>query len=101
MPLLPEPSEACGAVGRILGYDPDPANRSSLTVNPDEASVVASAFDIYLDTGSLKETADRLNSLGFRTKVYESSRGRQHSGNEFRIATVQQILKNRAYAGQK
>src|SRR3990172_2907 len=87
--------------GRILGYDPDQKNRSSLLLNPDEATIVTCAFDAYLACGSLKETALTLNRRGFRTKIYTSRRGKHHQGKEFSVAAVQQILRNRAYVGQR
>jgi len=79
--------------GRILGYDPDPQNRSTLIPNTDEATIVNCAFDTYLDCGSVKETVETLNRRGFRTKVYTSRRNKQHSGKKFSVAAVQQILR--------
>ena len=87
--------------GRILGYDPDPKNRSSLIPNPDEATIVDCAFDTYLARGSIAETVKALNGSGYRTKAYFSRRGKHHPGKPFTITSVQYLLKNPAYIGRK
>ena len=87
--------------GRILGYDPDPANRSTLQVNTQEAAAVLATFELYLRTGSLKETAQALNQRGYRTKSYTSRRGKVHPGRPFSLAAVQHLLRNRAYVAEK
>ena len=87
--------------GRILGYDPDHVNRSTLQVNTQEAAAVHAAFELYLQIGSLKETAAALNHRGYRTKSYTSRRGKHHPGKPFTITSVQYLLKNPAYAGKK
>jgi site-specific DNA recombinase len=87
--------------GRILGYDSDPNRKGSLVPNPDEAAVVTVAFDTYLTTGSLTETADELNRRGYRTKAYNSRRELYHPGHEFSKTTLQYLLQNPAYIGKK
>jgi site-specific DNA recombinase len=87
--------------GRLLGYDTDPNKKSTLIPNHAEALVVNLAFDKYLECGSLKETADTLNSLGYRTKSYTSRRDVYHPGGKFYVSMVQYLLRNPAYAGKK
>ncbi len=87
--------------GRLLGYDPDPNNRSTIVPNEHEALAVNAAFDLYLETGSLRHTADALNRSGYREKSYTSRRGKEHLGGEFLIQHLQRLLKNRSYLAQK
>ena len=87
--------------GRVLGYDPDPTNKSSLVINQEEAAVVNAAFQLYLQTGSLKDTASALNERGHRTKSYTSRRGLVHPGKPFSLTAVQGLLKNRAFIAMK
>ncbi len=87
--------------GRLLGYDLDPDHRGRIVPNPQEAAIVNLAFDTYLACGSIKETAEALNRRGYRTKGYTSRRGKHHPGVQFRISTLQYLLKNPAYIGKK
>ncbi len=87
--------------GQLLGYDLNKEQKGRLIPNHAEAAVVNFAFDTYLKTGSLAETAKTMNARGYRTKEYESRRGKLHAGTRFRLTTVQYLLKNPAYIGQK
>src|SRR5688500_12511449 len=79
--------------GRLLGYNPDPNNRSTLRINEEEAAVVQAAFHCYLQTGSVKETAAARTQRGYRTKAYTSRRDKVHEGKPFTLTSVQQLLK--------
>lgn len=87
--------------GLLLGYDPDANRKGSLMPNPEEVTLVNFAFDAYLASGSIAETAQAMNRRGYRTKAYASRRGRHHAGAEFGAASVQYLLKNPAYIGKK
>lgn len=87
--------------GRLLGYDLDPDRKGYLVPNDNEAFVVRFAFAAYLDSGPLKQTAERLNAAGHRTKQYLSRRGREHPDNPFQLTTLQHLLRNHAYIGKK
>ena len=87
--------------GQLLGYDLNPERPGYLIPNAVEALLVNLASDTYLELGSIKETADALNSWGYRTKTYESRRGKQHHGVKFAISSTQYLLKNPAYLGKK
>ena len=87
--------------GRLLGYDLDPERKGYLVPNAVEAASVRFAFESYLRTGSISETAAAMNLRGFRTKAYTSRRDIDHPGREFSRTTVQHLLKNPAYIGQK
>ena len=87
--------------GRLLGYDLDADHKGNLIPNEAESVLVNFAFDTYLECGSIAETAIALNGAGFRSKSYVSRRQLEHPGGEFGTTTVQHMLKNRAYLGQK
>ena len=83
----------------VLGYDVDPKN-IKLIINPDEAAVVREAFILYTQYGSAKETAHRLNGMGYRTKAWTSRKNVRHGGKRFTIDTVYRLLNNPIYIGK-
>ena len=87
--------------GQLLGYDLDSDRKGYLTPNIEEAATVNFAHDSYLECGSMAETERTLNRNGFRSKSFTARTGNYHAGRKFRISTVQTILKNVAYIGQK
>jgi site-specific DNA recombinase len=87
--------------GQLLSYDLDPEHRGHLIPNPQEVVLVNYAIDSYLELGSIKETAEALNRRGYRTKAFDSRRGKHHPGVEFGTSSVQYLLKNPAYVGKK
>ena len=87
--------------GQLLGYDLDLERPGYLIPNLVEALLVNLASDTYLELGSVKGTVDTVNRLGYRTKSYQSRRGRHHSGIEFSVSSMQYLLKNVAYIGKK
>jgi site-specific DNA recombinase len=87
--------------GQLLGYDLDLDRPGYLIPNGEEAMLVNLAFDLYLELGSIKVTAQTLNRRGYRTKSYNSRRGNYHPGTEFTVSSMQYLLKNPAYIGKK
>ena len=83
----------------VLGYDVDPKN-IKLVINPDEAATVREAFILYSQYGSAKETAHRLNGMGYRTKAWTSRKNVRHGGKRFTIDTVYRLLNNPIYIGE-
>lgn len=83
----------------VLGYDVDPKN-IKLIINPDEAAVVREAFILYTQYGSAKETAYRLNGMGYRTKAWTSRKNVRHGGEKFAVDTVYRLLNNPIYIGE-
>ena len=83
----------------VLGYDVDPKN-IKLIINPDEAAVVREAFILYTQYGSAKETAHRLNGMGYRTKAWTSRKNVHHGGEKFAVDTVYRLLNNPIYIGE-
>jgi len=85
----------------VLGYDRIRDNRGSrIKVNRDEAERVRAIYRMYLEEGSLLPTLHALKALGWRTKRYETSKGRWRGGAEFDKSSLQKLLTNVVYLGK-
>ena len=80
-----------------LGYDRDPKNKGVLVPNEAEKATVQAIFRIFLETGSLRQTCVKLNSMGLRSKSYRNRAGDGKGGNHFTHSGLYQLLTNRAY----
>ncbi len=87
--------------GVILGYDLPAEKKGTLIPNEREAAIVRFAFETYLATGSILETAKTLNEKGFRSKESLSRRGRYHPPGLFGYTRTRWLLTNLAYVGVK
>lgn len=87
--------------GQLLGFDLDQERKGYLVPNDQESTLVNLAFDTYLELGSIKETAESLNSRGCRSKSFTSRRGKVHQGSPFSISSMQYLLRNPAYVSKK
>jgi site-specific DNA recombinase len=85
----------------ILGYDKDPENPGKLVVNEDEAPGARGVFSMYLETGSLQATADRLNDTSIRPKVGKGRKNRHAADGKWTMDSVRNLLANYAYVGQR
>jgi len=81
-----------------LGYDYD--KELGLIINPEEAKIVILIFDKYIELASYRKVAEHINSLGYRTKSFNSRRGKQQGGNKFIDTSIATILKNPVYIGK-
>ena len=54
---------------------------------PEEKSMIQKLYAVFAETRSIKKTADRMNALGFRTKI----------GSKFNSSTTRLLLKNPIY----
>ena len=81
-----------------LGYDYD--KDLGLTINAEESKIVGLIFDKYIELASYRKVAEYINSLGYRTKAFNSRRGKTQGGNKFIDTTIAAILKNPLYTGQ-
>ncbi len=61
----------------------------TLFVNEKEAGIVRIIFELFNETGSIRGTCDRLNSLGYRTR----------SGDFWTTTSVRRLLTNPIYKG--
>lgn len=71
-----------------LGFDVDPVTRQYV-INENEAFIVRSIFDMYLDGKSYKEIVEYMNTHNCRTK----------SGNAYSRSSIRDILCNEKYTG--
>lgn len=85
----------------ILGYDKDPSNPGKLIVNQAEVPAVRMIFDTYLETGSLQETAKRLNGTGIRPKIASGRKCRHALDGRWTVGTVRNHLTNLTYVGKR
>lgn len=81
----------------VLGYN---VKDTKLVVDPAEAKLVKSIFELYLDTMSILKTAQVLNCRNIRTKEWVTRKGRKMGGRTFDKGAVYQLLTNRVYVGQ-
>jgi site-specific DNA recombinase len=82
-----------------LGYRVEPEGRG-LAVIPEEAEVVRTIFDLYLQTHSIGFVTQRLNELGLSTKRHVSKKGKARGGRCWNKSAVYQILRNPLYVGK-
>lgn len=80
-----------------LGYR---AGNGTITPEQSEKPVVEAIYKTYLETNSLRLTAQRVNAMGLRTKRYQSRRGKTQGGRTFDKNHVLQVLTNPAYIGK-
>ena len=80
-----------------LGYEVEDRR---LLVNEDEARIVRSIYQEFIKTGSILETARKMNQMGFTTKQWVSSKGNIHKGNKFNIKNVRKIIDSPLYKGK-
>ena len=82
-----------------LGYDIN-KETGKLSVNPHEAEIIKTIYDLYLKGYSLKLVAQMLNDKGWRTKSYTTKDGKKSSGNLFQNTTLNHMLRNPLYIGK-
>lgn len=84
----------------VLGYDIDRHRKGHILVNEEEAKVVKLIFKTYLQTKSVKETAKRLNGMGYRTKSFISRSGKKKEPKKFLGSTISKLLQNPVFIGK-
>ena len=83
----------------VLGYDVDPRG-GRLIVNEAEAEAVRTIFKVYLEHGSLLETAREVNRRGIGTKRWTTKAGRVRTGRPMTRADLHRLLHNLTYIGR-
>ena len=71
-----------------------------LAINPMEAEIIKTIYDLYLKGYSLKHVAQALTEKGLRSKSYTTKDGRKADGNAFQNTTINHILHNSLYIGK-
>ena len=80
-----------------LGYD---WKDRKLIINPIEAKIVRTLFDLYLKLGNVRAVVAEANTRGLKTKVRVSRDTRQPGGKAFSRGHVYAILNNPLYVGR-
>ncbi|HEX6972486.1 MAG TPA: recombinase family protein [Limnochordia bacterium] len=85
----------------VLGYDRVRDHRGTrIVVNRGEAERVRAIYRMYLRMGSMLPTLRELRALGWKTKRYETAKGRWRGGAEFDKSSLQKLLTNVVYLGK-
>lgn len=83
----------------ILGYDIDPENKSTLTVNKSEATSVQKIFEIFIEEGSSGKTIRRLNDLRIKPKTNIARENRAANHGIWTRQSLISLLTNLNYVG--
>jgi len=82
-----------------IGYDRD-KETGKLIINPHEAEIIKTIYDLYLKSYSLKLLGRELTNRGWRTKLYTTESGKEFGGNIFQTTTLNAIIRNPLYIGK-
>jgi site-specific DNA recombinase len=85
----------------VLGYDCARARTGGkLIVNKAEAERVREIFEMYLKEGTLSATIKAMRTLGWKTKRYQTTEGKNRGGLEFEKSALQKMLTSVIYLGK-
>jgi site-specific DNA recombinase len=82
----------------MLGYDVA-SEGGKILVNESEAEQVRAIFKLYTEKQSLLDTARELNARGWRTKTWQTKKGKMHEGRRFNKINLYSMLSNVIYIG--
>ena len=88
----------CG--GRCLGYETDTERKAVLKINPDDARIVKTIFEQFVELGSAGKVTRYLANHGIRQPTYTTKRGKVRGGGPFHKQTVVRALTNKVYLGK-
>jgi site-specific DNA recombinase len=80
-----------------MGYD---VKDRQLVINPGDAEIIRSIFQLYLEEGSVPALLDRLERDGIRTVERLSVKGNQSGGRSFTRGHLYKLLSNPIYIGR-
>lgn len=83
----------------ILGYDKDPAKKTTFTVNETEAANVRRLFDLFIEHRTLARTIQALETEGIKPKARDNKRNRLVKAGRWTIDSLSFVLQNQAYIG--
>ena len=83
----------------LLGYDVDPRS-SKLVVNEPEARQVRTIFGLYLKQRGLIPVVQELQRRGWKTKRWQTRKGRERGGLAFTKTNLHHLLTNVVYLGK-
>ncbi|MGE3757320.1 MAG: recombinase family protein, partial [Pseudobdellovibrionaceae bacterium] len=82
-----------------LGFDRNPKNPGELLPSKEESKQVKEIFQLFLDTGSVRQTCRELSKRGLFSKKFTNKHGLEKGGGHFTVPSVFRILTNQAYIG--
>lgn len=80
-----------------LGYH---AVEKKLVVNPEEASIVRTIFQLYLELGTVARVKEAADEQGLRTKPRQPNNGERSGGEPFTRGHLYKLLSNPIYVGE-
>ena len=80
-----------------MGYD---VKDRQLVINPGNAEIIRSIFQLYLDEGTVPALLDRLTAEGVQTAQRLSAKGRLTGGRPFTRGHLYKLLSNPIYIGR-
>lgn len=83
----------------IFGYDVDPITKR-LVVNEKEAEIVRHIFERFCEVGSGTNLSRELNDEGYRTKEWQTRKGKVTGGARWNKAHIYRLLNNPKYIGK-
>jgi site-specific DNA recombinase len=83
----------------LLGYDVDPRG-FKLVVNEEEAAQVREIFELYLEHQGLIPVVEELARRGWKTKRWQTRKGRERGGQPFTKTSLHHLLTNVVYLGK-
>jgi DNA invertase Pin-like site-specific DNA recombinase len=80
-----------------MGYD---ADGRTLTINAQDAKVIKTLYDLYLEHKLIRLVKEEAERLNLRSKHRVSSKGNTRGGNSFSRGHIHHILTNPVYEGR-
>lgn len=88
--------------GRLpLGYDRHPEKSGLLLVNEEEAEIVRTIFQIFLEEGSRSRAIHRLNEKKIRPKLTATQKATKKIPRTWTVQTLRSVLQNVVYIGRR
>lgn len=83
-----------------LGYNKHPEMPGLLIPNEEEAEIVRTIFQTFLEEGSRAKAIEKLHALGIRPKK-TSKKAKEKAAPEWSVQTQGSLLQNKAYIGYR
>lgn len=84
-----------------LGYRPNPERKGYLDIVEEEAEIIRTIFDLFIEEGSVPKVTKRLAEAGIERPAMVSGRGTFHPARPIKWDAVRNILANPTYVGLK
>lgn len=84
-----------------MGYIIDPERKGTLIVDPEQAKTVKTAFETFIQEGTLSKTVKYLNDHGYRLKRFVQGGGAHMRSSQFTVDNLHKMFTNEAYIALK